>query len=40
VQKGSSSQYFNEVFLSRVIKEVSGERFSCVINSDGHRNTI
>lgn len=29
VQNGSSSQYFNEVFLSRVIEEVSGERFAC-----------
>lgn len=28
VQKGSSSQYFNEVFLSRVIEEVSSEIFA------------
>jgi hypothetical protein len=28
VQKGSSSQYFNEIFLSRVIEEVSGPRFT------------
>jgi hypothetical protein len=40
VQKGTSSQYFNEVFLSRVIEEVNGERFACDINSDWHRNTM
>jgi hypothetical protein len=40
VQNGSSSQYFNEVFLSHVIEEVGGERFACDINSDWHRNTM
>ena len=40
VQKGSSSQYFNEIFLSRVIEEVSGPRFSWDTKSDWHRNTM
>lgn len=40
VQKGSSSQYFNEVFLSRVIEEVSGARYAYDIKSNRHRNTM
>jgi hypothetical protein len=42
VQKGSSSQYFNEILLSRVIEEVSRQAFysSHFVNMANHDRPV
>lgn len=40
IQKGSSSQYFNEALVSRVIEEVNNQNFVWDTESHSNRNTM